>query len=163
MPTDVVGEHQPVHRTRHVHIGKDDVNADRLMFQNGERLTGMARFDHPKIRLFQSGDHGKANQCLVLDDDDNAGRGYRADHGSNTVWDDSSSPSRLPVDRWRDLSGPPSLAPSADAILDRLVYNAHRIGLAGDSLRRTRPRPVAKDWRAARFPLAESCFSVREA
>ena len=28
----------------------------------------------------------------------------------------------------------------ADAILDRLVHNAHRIDLAGDSLRRTRPR-----------------------
>jgi DNA replication protein DnaC len=27
----------------------------------------------------------------------------------------------------------------ADAMLDRLVHNAHRIDLAGDSLRRTRP------------------------
>jgi hypothetical protein len=34
----------------------------------------------------------------------------------------------------------------ADAILDRLVHNAHRIDLAGDSLRRTRPRPAAKDY-----------------
>jgi DNA replication protein DnaC len=33
----------------------------------------------------------------------------------------------------------------ADAILDRLVHNAHRIDLAGDSLRRTRPGPAAKD------------------
>jgi transposase InsO family protein len=33
----------------------------------------------------------------------------------------------------------------ADAILDRLVHNAHRIDLAGDSLRRTRPRSAAKD------------------
>jgi transposase len=30
-------------------------------------------------------------------------------------------------------------------ILDRLVHNARRIDLAGDSLRRTRPRPAAKD------------------
>jgi hypothetical protein len=32
MPTDVMGEHQPVHRTGHVHIGKDDINADRPTF-----------------------------------------------------------------------------------------------------------------------------------
>jgi IstB-like ATP binding protein len=33
----------------------------------------------------------------------------------------------------------------ADAILDRLVHNAHRIDRTGDSLRRTLPKPVAKD------------------
>ena len=103
MPTDVMREHQPIHRTRHMHIGKDDMNADPFMLQNGERLTGMARFDHPEIRLFQSGDHGKADQRLVFDDDDNAGRGYRADHGSNTVWNDSGSQNQIPVERWRDL------------------------------------------------------------
>ena len=38
------------------------------------------------------------------------------------------------VDRWHDLiTGNPTLA---DAILDRLVHNAHRIQLRGDSLRR---------------------------
>jgi hypothetical protein len=35
-------QHQSVHRAGHVHIGKDDMNADRLTFQNSERLTGMA-------------------------------------------------------------------------------------------------------------------------
>ena len=50
--------------------------------------------------------------------------------------------SQIPVDRWHDIIGDPTLA---DAILDRLVHNAHRIDLAGDSLRRTRPRPNAKD------------------
>jgi DNA replication protein DnaC len=33
----------------------------------------------------------------------------------------------------------------ADAILDRIVHNAHRIDLTGDSLRRIRPRPHSKD------------------
>jgi site-specific DNA recombinase len=32
-----------------------------------------------------------------------------------------------------------------EVILDRLVHNAHRIDLAGDSLRRTRPMPAGKD------------------
>jgi DNA replication protein DnaC len=41
--------------------------------------------------------------------------------------------SQVPLDRWHDLIGDPTLA---DAILDRIVHNAHRIQLRGDSLRR---------------------------
>jgi len=41
--------------------------------------------------------------------------------------------SQIPVDRWHELIGDPTYA---DAILDRLVHNAHRINLTGDSLRR---------------------------
>src|SRR5216683_1157497 len=45
--------------------------------------------------------------------------------------------SQVPVDKWHEVIGDPTYA---DAILDRLVHNAHRINLAGDSLRRTRPK-----------------------
>ena len=41
--------------------------------------------------------------------------------------------SQIPVDRWHDLIGEPTLA---DAILDRIVHNAHRLQLNGDSLRK---------------------------
>jgi len=41
--------------------------------------------------------------------------------------------SQLPVDRWHDLIGDPTLA---DAILDRIIHTAHRIQLRGESLRR---------------------------
>jgi DNA replication protein DnaC len=41
--------------------------------------------------------------------------------------------SQIPVSRWHDVVGEPTLA---DAILDRLVHNAHRIELEGDSLRK---------------------------
>ena len=41
--------------------------------------------------------------------------------------------SQIPVDRWHDLIGDPTIG---DAILDRIVHNAHRIQLRGDSLRR---------------------------
>ena len=41
--------------------------------------------------------------------------------------------SQIPVDRWHALIGDPTIG---DAILDRLVHNAHRIQLRGDSLRR---------------------------
>ena len=50
--------------------------------------------------------------------------------------------SQVPIDKWHEVIGNPTYA---DAILDRPVHNAHRIDLAGDSLRRTRPRPAAKD------------------
>jgi DNA replication protein DnaC len=43
--------------------------------------------------------------------------------------------SQVPVDRWYDIIANPTLA---DAILDRLVHNAYRITLAGDSLRKQR-------------------------
>ena len=50
--------------------------------------------------------------------------------------------SQAPVDRWHDLIvGNPTLA---DAILDRLVHNAHRIQLRGDSLRRKRAAMTAE-------------------
>jgi DNA replication protein DnaC len=45
--------------------------------------------------------------------------------------------SQLPVDRWHDLIGVPTLA---DAILDRIVHNAYRIELSGESLRKRRSR-----------------------
>ena len=50
--------------------------------------------------------------------------------------------SQLPVDRWHEIIGDPTYA---DAILDRLVHNAHRIELEGESMRRTRARQSRKD------------------
>ena len=44
--------------------------------------------------------------------------------------------SQVPIDRWYEVIGYPTIA---DAVLDRLVHNAHRIELTGDSLRRRRP------------------------
>ncbi len=41
--------------------------------------------------------------------------------------------SQIPVDRWHELIGDPTIG---DAILDRIVHNAHRLQLRGDSLRR---------------------------
>jgi DNA replication protein DnaC len=50
--------------------------------------------------------------------------------------------SQIPVDKWHAFIGDPTYA---DAILDRLVHNAHRIDLAGESLRRRRSRSIAQD------------------
>jgi DNA replication protein DnaC len=45
--------------------------------------------------------------------------------------------SQLPVDKWHAYFNDPTLA---DAILDRIVHNSHRIALQGDSLRKNPPK-----------------------
>jgi len=41
--------------------------------------------------------------------------------------------SQLPIDHWHDIIGDPTLA---DAILDRLVHNAYKLNLEGESMRK---------------------------
>ena len=48
--------------------------------------------------------------------------------------------SQLPIDKWHDVVGDPTLA---DAILDRLVHNAYKLDLRGDSMRKRR-RPSTR-------------------
>jgi len=43
--------------------------------------------------------------------------------------------SQVPVNKWHDTIGDPTLA---DAILDRVVHNAHNIPMKGDSVRKTK-------------------------
>ena len=50
--------------------------------------------------------------------------------------------SQLPVDAWHDIVDEPTFA---DAILDRLIHNAHRLTLDGPSMRKTRNAPAAKN------------------
>jgi DNA replication protein DnaC len=50
--------------------------------------------------------------------------------------------SQLPVDAWHATIGDPTLA---DAILDRLVHNAHRLTLKGDSMRKAAAKAAALD------------------
>jgi DNA replication protein DnaC len=50
--------------------------------------------------------------------------------------------SQPPVDRWHELIGDPTYA---DAILDRIVHNAHRIDLDGETIRKTRARAAKKE------------------
>jgi hypothetical protein len=46
--------------------------------------------------------------------------------------------SQLPVSRWHEQIGDPTIA---DSILDRLVHNAHRIEMRGESMRKKRNPP----------------------
>jgi DNA replication protein DnaC len=66
--------------------------------------------------------------------------------------------SQLPVTRWHEQIGDPAVA---DGILDRLVHNAHRIEMRGDSMRKNRGSPSVlapsmKSRRAASNPSALS-------
>ena len=49
--------------------------------------------------------------------------------------------SQLPVARWHEQIGDPT---AADGILDRLVHNAHRIEMRGDSMRKKRGRAAVE-------------------
>jgi DNA replication protein DnaC len=48
--------------------------------------------------------------------------------------------SQIPVDRWHELIADPTFA---DAILDRVIHNAHRLKLQGESLRKKAVQTVA--------------------
>jgi len=50
--------------------------------------------------------------------------------------------SQVPVDTWHEVIGDPTLA---DAILDRLVHNAHRLQLTGESMRKRSARAKPLD------------------
>ena len=49
--------------------------------------------------------------------------------------------SQLPVSKWHEQIGDPTLA---DSILDRIVHNAHRIEMRGDSMRKTRGKQAER-------------------
>ena len=49
--------------------------------------------------------------------------------------------SQLPVEAWHDIVDEPTFA---DAILDRLIHNAHRLALDGPSMRKTHDAPATK-------------------
>ncbi|MCP4288280.1 MAG: ATP-binding protein [Gammaproteobacteria bacterium] len=49
--------------------------------------------------------------------------------------------SQLPLDQWHHIIGDPTLA---DAILDRIVHNAYKINLKGESMRKNRSKLTAQ-------------------
>ena len=46
--------------------------------------------------------------------------------------------SQVPVDHWHEVIADPTIA---DAVLDRLVHNAHRLVLRGNSMRKITVQP----------------------
>jgi DNA replication protein DnaC len=50
--------------------------------------------------------------------------------------------SQIPLAHWHEQIGDPTVA---DSILDRLVHNAHRIELKGESMRKKKRKPGEED------------------
>jgi DNA replication protein DnaC len=80
-------------------------------------------------------------KLLILDDCDLEPLGPEQRHDMLEIVEDrygrgaTLMTSQIPVDKWHQLIGQPTLA---DAILDRIIHNAHRLQLGGDSLRKQR-------------------------
>ena len=48
---------------------------------------------------------------------------------------------QLPIENWHEMIGNPTIA---DAIMDRLVHNAHRLELIGESMRKMKNQAAMK-------------------
>jgi DNA replication protein DnaC len=119
-----------------------------VLYQRAPRLfadLGLARGDGRHARLMRI---LGAVKLLILDDWGLEPLGPEQRHDLLELMEDRYGrgatliTSQVPVDRWHDLIGDPTLA---DAILDRLVHNAHRLQLRGDSLRRRRTAAAAPE------------------
>ncbi|MBB4200220.1 ATP-binding protein [Rhodoblastus sphagnicola] len=116
-----------------------------VLYQRVPRLfeeLALARGDGRHARLLRS--LGRAD-LLVLDDWGLEPLDAAARHDLLEILEERYGrkstlvTSQLPVDRWHEIVGDPTYA---DAIMDRLVHNAHRIELTGESLRRARAKSV---------------------
>jgi hypothetical protein len=58
--------------------------------------------------------------------------------------------SQLPVDQWHEAIANPTIA---DAILDRLVHNAHRLTLKGESMSKAAVKRAGLDTQPQREPI----------
>ena len=102
----------------------DDLAIARADGTYRRRLTALARFDLLVLDdwgLAPMNDAGRRDLLEILDD--------RYDRRATLV------ASQLPVENWHQALADPTLA---DAILDRLIHNAHRIPLHGESMRKQR-------------------------
>ena len=102
----------------------DDLAIARADGTYRRRLTTLGRFDLLVLDdwgLAPMNDAGRRDLLEILDD--------RYDRRATLV------ASQLPVENWHQALADPTLA---DAILDRLIHNAHRIPLHGESMRKQR-------------------------
>lgn len=102
----------------------DDLAIARADGTYRRRLASLARYDLLVLDdwgLAPMNDAGRRDLLEILDD--------RYDRRATLV------ASQLPVENWHQALADPTLA---DAILDRLIHNAHRIPLHGESMRKQR-------------------------
>jgi len=113
-----------------------------VLYARFARLLEELRIAHGDASFARRLNQLARTDVLILDDWALApiGQGERTD--LLELLDDRSTgkstiiTSQLPVDRWHDYFNDPTLA---DAILDRVIHQSHRIALKGESLRRKTP------------------------
>ena len=111
------------------------------LYQRVPRLGEELRIRHANGTFTRWLDTLKNTDVLLLDDWGMAAMDSQTRADLLEIIDDRAShratiiTSQLPVNDWHRYLDDPTLA---DAILDRLVHNAHRLELKGDSMRKTR-------------------------
>jgi len=128
-------------------LGHKACRDDRsVLYQRVPKLFGdlqLARGDGRYGRLFRA---LAGVQLLILDDWGLEPLTAEARHDLLEILEERYArrstivTSQLPVEKWHEVIGNPTYA---DAVLDRLVHNAQRVELAGESLRRKRPQRSA--------------------
>ena len=113
----------------------------RVVYYNVDRLFAKLKMTRADGSYLKEIDRLERQHLLILDDFglqplDNHNRMTLLEiiedrHGKGSV----IITSQLPVSGWYDIIGEKTVA---DAILDRLVHDAHRIELMGESMRKTR-------------------------
>ena len=84
---------------------------------------------------------------LILDDwgllrphpSHNASISWRSSKTETAMVQPSHHTSQIPIDKWHEVIADPTLA---DAILDRIVHNAHRLNISGESMRKLSARNI---------------------
>lgn len=112
-----------------------------VMYKRLPRLLEELEVAHADGSLPELRSHIARAKLLILDDWGVAPIGDRGRQDLLEVIDDrvpGSSvliTSQMPTEAWHEYLGEPTIA---DAILDRIVHNAHKISLKGESMRRVR-------------------------
>jgi len=109
------------------------------------RELAVARADGRYLKLLAG---FSRTDLLILDDLGTAPLGDPERHDLLEILEDRYDrratlvTSQLPVGHWHEAIGDPTLA---DAILDRLVHNAHKLALKGESMRKKPKGPAGAD------------------
>ncbi len=118
---------------------------DTTRYLRAPRLFEELRFAHADGRFPKLMSSLARTDLIVLDDGGLAPLDTEARRDLLELLDDRHGQrstlvtSQLPVDHWHTIIGDPTLA---DAILDRLVHNAYRITLKGESMRKRRAKQL---------------------